>query len=630
MLFRLLCPFSVELPMGIMPAADTSVSELRGTVSQYVPEMARESTQNNPGSDLIVNDPVNLEPDEILNPDVLSALSNPSDPSDSTSGASDKIWRNAINIGAAVWALGVLVILGHTAYTYLSLSRKVRFAVKADGCKNVFESDGIPAPFVLGLLRARIYIPFGLVGDERDYVLNHERTHIRRGDHIIKLLAFFALALHWFNPLAWVFCRLMTKDMEMSCDEAVLRNKSRELKKSYCTSMLSLSRRQSGIMSPIGFGEGNTKERIKHVLKMKKHSITAIILATVISAVILTGCGVNGVVKDKVDEIVSEAVVSDAVPEEPHDPTKDPIIPENYKGHFSDYIDLDDFIVIQNEYIKIFIPKEWYYSPDIEETMMQAINWVEDFTEMNTLTRKIDKVGYIDNKQNLEWNQDLELRDPDERCALLFYELASLDNKFVIFPVSYPCAIPAADGDFVQLTEECYKIDSYDSDEFGTLLHEFTHSAQIRYAENVDACYPMQEGLAVWVTRKIAKEQDLDKLYNYNNRNYKTGSLPADLEAYFAGDWFKDIGLYDNEIRNNNPYDYGYVFYLYLEETCGNDIFYKIFKEGKKNKYRYDRYGTIAIESARLYVEAIKKVTSEDVFKDCQVWFNKNKNKIYK
>ena len=125
-------------------------------------------------------------------------------------------------------------------------------------------------PFVLGLIRPKIYLPAGLNDDERDYILLHEQIHIRRKDHIIKMLAFFVLCIHWFNPLVWVAYLIMSIDMELSCDERVLKDMNEEIKKPYANSLLSLATGRHILNgSPIAFGEGNVKRRIINVLNYK-------------------------------------------------------------------------------------------------------------------------------------------------------------------------------------------------------------------------------------------------------------------------------------------------------------------------------------------------------------------------
>lgn len=121
-------------------------------------------------------------------------------------------------------------------------------------------ADNLNTPFVLGIFRPRIYIPAGLTPDEESYIVRHEHTHIRRFDHIVKPFAFLVLSIHWFNPLAWLAFVLMSTDMELSCNERVIREMGCNIKKAYSASLLSLaSGRRILNGSPLAFGEGNVK-----------------------------------------------------------------------------------------------------------------------------------------------------------------------------------------------------------------------------------------------------------------------------------------------------------------------------------------------------------------------------------
>ena len=143
-------------------------------------------------------------------------------------------------------------------------------------------------PFVLGLIRPKIYLPVGLNATERSYILLHEQTHIHRKDHMIKIVAFLILSIHWFNPLVWIAFILMSADMELSCDERVLKEMNEDIKKSYANSLLSLATGRHILNgSPLAFGEGNVKGRIKNVLSYRIPSLW--VVAVSIVAIIIVG-----------------------------------------------------------------------------------------------------------------------------------------------------------------------------------------------------------------------------------------------------------------------------------------------------------------------------------------------------
>ena len=170
------------------------------------------------------------------------------------------------------------------------IKRKMRGAVRSPDGPNIYESGNIKSPFVLGFFSPKIYLPLGLTAQEREYVVLHEKIHIRRRDHIIKFAAYLILCVHWFNPLVWLAFRLTGADMEMACDERVLREMGIEATKAnYSMSLITLAAEARFItVSPLAFGEGNIKGRVKNVLNFKKRSramtMAAIVLAIILSA----------------------------------------------------------------------------------------------------------------------------------------------------------------------------------------------------------------------------------------------------------------------------------------------------------------------------------------------------------
>jgi len=171
-------------------------------------------------------------------------------------------------VASFLWLTGFVSMSLYGIIGYVRLKRRVYFATRVRD--NIFETDNIKTPFVLGFFRPKIYFPTSVDPLQHDHILKHEQAHIKRCDHLIKPFAYVALALHWFNPLIWLSYILMSKDMEMSCDEAVLRNVKDDMRKDYAISLLQLSTCKNSLLSPIAFGESNVKERVMNVLKFKK------------------------------------------------------------------------------------------------------------------------------------------------------------------------------------------------------------------------------------------------------------------------------------------------------------------------------------------------------------------------
>lgn len=267
-LFRLVCPFSFESGYSLLPAKASPI--LHNFIYMQTPKLNPEIS--------VINNTVN----SILPSAAAPASVNPR-----------QIW---ISIGSVIWLLGIAALLMYSLVTLLQLKKRLRGATL---CKdNIFLSDKIGTAFVMGVFRPRIYLPCNLNDTERDYILLHEQTHIRRLDHLVKLTSFFVLCIHWFNPLVWAAFFVSGRDMEMSCDEAVIKHLGNDVKKDYSTSLLTLAtgRRLIG-GTPLAFGEGDTKERIKNVLHYKKPAFW--VIAVSLAAVVCVSMGLMTNPKDK-------------------------------------------------------------------------------------------------------------------------------------------------------------------------------------------------------------------------------------------------------------------------------------------------------------------------------------------
>lgn len=196
-------------------------------------------------------------------------------------------------VGSFVWIAGVAVLLLYSVISYMKFAAKIRTATLVRD--NIFETDQIATPLVCGFIKPKIYVPTGLSEQQLFCILLHEQTHIARRDYLIKPFAFLLVILHWFNPLMWLAYSLMSKDMEMSCDERVVGKMGDQIKGSYSNALLSLSLQRSGFPagSPLAFGEGNVKARIKNVLSYREPTSRMIACAILVIAALVAGCATN-------------------------------------------------------------------------------------------------------------------------------------------------------------------------------------------------------------------------------------------------------------------------------------------------------------------------------------------------
>lgn len=278
-LFRLICPFSIESVFSLMPASANAIPQ-----------------------DIVYSqNPAIQTGIEFIDISINTAINNalpPVSPENTMQENTNSV-NNAnpihtiLQIFRYVWFFGFAALLIYAATGYIRLKRSVCDAILVQ--KNIFETDKINTPFVLGFIRPKIYMPIGIEPPQYDYILKHEQTHIKRRDYLIKPFAFIVFALHWFNPLMWAAYFFMSKDMEMSCDEIVLRKADEDIRGDYSISLLNLSVKKFNLLTPLAFGESNVKERVRNVLNFKKPSKTIIILAVALVAMITVAFAMNRV-----------------------------------------------------------------------------------------------------------------------------------------------------------------------------------------------------------------------------------------------------------------------------------------------------------------------------------------------
>lgn len=188
-----------------------------------------------------------------------------------------------ICFAACVWAAGAAIMLAYAAISRIRLGRRLATAVRLEG--NIYEADAVKTPFLLGVFKPRIYLPFGMDARSRELALLHENEHLKGFDHIIKPVGWALLSVHWFNPLAWLAFALLSKDIELACDERVIKRLGMEDRADYSQTLLNLSVDKRRIAAcPLAFGESNAKERVKNVLSFKKPAVWIIIAAVLVSA----------------------------------------------------------------------------------------------------------------------------------------------------------------------------------------------------------------------------------------------------------------------------------------------------------------------------------------------------------
>ena len=262
---RLICPFSVESIFSLIPSAE----------------------------------PISLEPsfsNPLTNYDripVFSQETNPiiSYPVEYNADSSFSLKEFVTITASEIWIIGIFIMLLYTVISYWRIHRKVREAIPFKD--NIYLCDHISTPFIFGIIRPKIYMPSAMAETDMEYVIAHENAHIQRHDHLWKPLGFLLLIIHWFNPLIWLAYILLCRDIELACDEKVIKDMGIDSKKPYSNALINCSVPSKMLTAcPLAFGEVGVKTRVKTVLNYKKPafwiSTTAIIACIAVAVCFLT------------------------------------------------------------------------------------------------------------------------------------------------------------------------------------------------------------------------------------------------------------------------------------------------------------------------------------------------------
>lgn len=259
---RLVCPFSIESVLSLIPSSEVISPDI---MMDRTPEI-------NTGIPII---------NQVINPVISGSFT----PDPGTSANPLQLW---IPTFAVIWIVGMAVLLIYTVISYVKVKRKIGTAVLYKD--NIYQSENVVSPFVLGIIKPKIYLPFNMNEKDMEHVVAHEMAHIRRKDHLWKPLGFLLLTLHWFNPLMWLGYVLLCRDIELACDEKVIKELDRDARADYSQALLTCSVNRRMIAAcPLAFGEVGVKDRVKSVLNYKKPAFW-IIIAAVVACVAVAVC----------------------------------------------------------------------------------------------------------------------------------------------------------------------------------------------------------------------------------------------------------------------------------------------------------------------------------------------------
>ena len=254
---RLICPLSFESALSLIPSTETVPADI---FYADVPAINSGISSVDSGVNSVISGALAPNLGDSANPAQILAFA-----------------------ASVVWLAGVTVMLAYTAISYYRIRSKVRESVPLG---EVYVCDRIATPFILGVFRPRIYLPSALPDEDAEYVIAHEKAHLRRRDHLLKPIGFLLLSVYWFNPVIWLAYILFCRDIELACDESVIRDLGTEIKKPYSTALINCSVQRSAVAAcPLAFGEVGVKERIKSVLSYKKPALWVIVASAAVCTV---------------------------------------------------------------------------------------------------------------------------------------------------------------------------------------------------------------------------------------------------------------------------------------------------------------------------------------------------------
>ena len=298
---RLICPFSIESAMSLIPSSETINTDIMVEGDSMLENDI--VVEHKPLIDTgvsIINDAVNPIIEENFSPE----------PEMEPQGdISMTPMRGIISILSWAWVGGMVVMLAYTVISYLRVKNKIGTAVLLRD--NIYQSENVVSPFVLGVVKPRIYLPFNMDEQDMEHVIAHENAHIRRKDHLWKPFGFLLLTLHWFNPFIWLGYVLLCRDIELACDEKVVKEFDNQQKADYAQALLTCSVNRRVIAAcPIAFGEVGVKDRVKSVLNYKKPAFWIIIVAILASSIAAVCFLTDPVSKEEESEVSEEIDVS--------------------------------------------------------------------------------------------------------------------------------------------------------------------------------------------------------------------------------------------------------------------------------------------------------------------------------
>lgn len=265
--FRLVCPLSIESPFSLQPSAEPikTVTTAQGEITDYIPSIDSRLPVVENSINPLLTESFSYEESVSVSPFQVTAY-----------------------IAGIIWLCGMLLLLIFAAFSVVKLHRLVREAVPARS--NIYICDAVKSPFILGIVRPRIYLSSAAGGQTENYVIAHETAHLKRKDHWWKAFGYLLLCVYWFNPFCWAAYILLCRDIELACDEKAAKNMTLDEKKEYSKALLSCAGQKKLVMvCPLAFGEVGVKIRVKSILNYRKPTLWIVIAAAAVCLILAFG-----------------------------------------------------------------------------------------------------------------------------------------------------------------------------------------------------------------------------------------------------------------------------------------------------------------------------------------------------
>lgn len=259
--FKLICPFNIESSISLIPVWDKALSINQDSIDLKDNNTVVNIQADNKFTDVNIKSKDNnyKQSGEYTQPDTSNKIK-------------QQYKTSIISICTTIWIVGIIIMLFYLFISHIYIRKKVFTATHLSD--NIWESEFVNSPFILGVVNPRIYIPYNVNSKQLAYILAHENAHLARKDHVLKIIAFLILSIYWFHPLVWISYTLLCRDVEFACDEKAVLLMNTQEKKEYLLTLLSYSTGKNSFnISPLSFGKIKIKERVVRMKKFKKPSV---------------------------------------------------------------------------------------------------------------------------------------------------------------------------------------------------------------------------------------------------------------------------------------------------------------------------------------------------------------------